>query len=143
MLPAASCASSLHNHGYSGGVTSRPYATAISAKPLHVCCCDQQHQHLLCCCSLAVLQEVLELHNSFRARHQVGALSWSSQLQASAQIWANRWVNNIHMWQVAGVHCASIQSVSTCRIMTGGLWSPVSLPQCLQDSARRNKTHSA
>jgi uncharacterized protein YkwD len=45
----------------------------------------------------AVLQEVLELHNNFRARHQVGALSWSAKLQASAQDWANR-CGNISLW---------------------------------------------
>lgn len=37
----------------------------------------------------AVLQRVLDMHNSLRAKHGVGALSWSSELQNSAQRWAD------------------------------------------------------
>ena len=32
------------------------------------------------------------MHNQFRAKHQVGSLSWNSGLQASAQQWADQCV---------------------------------------------------
>jgi len=37
----------------------------------------------------AVLQRVLDMHNSLRSKHNVGALSWSVGLQHSAQRWAD------------------------------------------------------
>ena len=37
-----------------------------------------------------VMQAALDAHNSYRAKHCVPALAWSTQLAASAQQWANR-----------------------------------------------------
>ena len=36
------------------------------------------------------MQAVLDAHNAYRAKHCVPALTWSAQLAASAQRWANR-----------------------------------------------------
>jgi len=36
------------------------------------------------------MQEVLDAHNFYRAKHCVPALKWSGALAASAQLWANR-----------------------------------------------------
>jgi uncharacterized protein YkwD len=34
-------------------------------------------------------KEILDRHNSYRARHQAGPLSWSDSLARGAQDWAN------------------------------------------------------
>ena len=36
------------------------------------------------------MQAVLDAHNAYRAKHCVPALTWSTELAASAQQWANR-----------------------------------------------------
>jgi uncharacterized protein YkwD len=36
------------------------------------------------------MQSILEAHNSYRAKHCVPPLTWSTELAASAQMWANR-----------------------------------------------------
>jgi uncharacterized protein YkwD len=36
------------------------------------------------------MQAILDAHNAYRAKHCVPALTWSAQLAASAQQWANR-----------------------------------------------------
>lgn len=47
---------------------------------------------LLPACLPAVMKGVLDLHNSYRARHGVPALSWSSSVAATAQSHSSRCV---------------------------------------------------
>jgi hypothetical protein len=48
-----------------------------------------------CFASAAEPQRVLDLHNQYRAKHQVGPLSWDNTLSSFAQNWANR-CNFVH-----------------------------------------------
>ncbi|KAJ9523888.1 hypothetical protein QJQ45_020087, partial [Haematococcus lacustris] len=64
-----------------------------------MCCSSHTSPHCAThSCACCAGNDILALHNAYRAAHSAPALSWDSQLQSKAQSWANNLASNCQFY---------------------------------------------
>ena len=97
-----------------------------------------------CTGSAGGMQDVLNLHNTLRARHGASPLSWDASLASAAQEWANRCVFQ-HSGgggeNLAQYFSTPVQAVQVCR-MAGLLWLTSVLLHAAQGPGMHGPAHT-
>ncbi|KAJ9524064.1 hypothetical protein QJQ45_022501, partial [Haematococcus lacustris] len=78
-----------------------PSGTGCAAGKQNALMCCSSHTSPHCAtrsCACCAGNDILALHNAYRAAHSAPALSWDSQLQSKAQSWANNLASNCQFY---------------------------------------------